>query len=43
MSEYADPKFNYKQMEQIRLGLENDVDVSEYADPDFNWIEMDIK
>ena len=32
--------FNKDQKEQIKLGLENNVDVSIYANPKFNWRQM---
>ena len=35
------PEFNYDQMEQIRKGLEEKLDVSIYAKPEFNWEQMD--
>ena len=34
-------KFNYRQMGEIRLGLEHGVDVSVYADPKFNPEQME--
>jgi hypothetical protein len=27
-------------MEEIRLGLEDDLDVSVYADPKYDWLQM---
>ena len=33
VSLYAKPEFNYKQMEEIRMGLEDCLDVSVYAKP----------
>lgn len=38
---YTNPIFNDYQMEQIRLGLEEGLDVSSYINPDFDWIEME--
>ena len=37
---YASPEFNCYQMEQIRLGLEDEIDVSPYLNPSFNYEEM---
>lgn len=33
---YLDPKLDYTQMEQIRIGLSNNLDVSIYSKPYFN-------
>ena len=38
---YADPKFDQYQMEQIRLGLEEGLDVSVYADPKNKYSKME--
>ena len=40
MSTYAKLRFNYRQMEQIRLGLEHRVDVSCYVKPKVSWEQM---
>ncbi|XBG91453.1 hypothetical protein V4S38_03230 [Enterococcus cecorum] len=37
---YAKPEYNYDQMEQIRKGLEQKLDVSIYANPKFDWEQM---
>ncbi|MBS5890570.1 MAG: hypothetical protein KIB45_05770 [Negativicoccus succinicivorans] len=37
---YANTEYMGKQMRQIRLGLEKELDVSFYADPKFNWKQM---
>lgn len=37
---YADPKYNYKQMEEIKFGLEENLDVSVYADPKYDADQM---
>lgn len=37
-----DERFNEKQKEQLRLGLEAGLDVSVYASPDFTWPQMNI-
>lgn len=37
----ANSKFNFMQMDEIRLGLKCGLDVSIYADPKFNWEQMD--
>lgn len=37
---YANTEYMGKQMRQIRLGLESELDVSRYADPKFNWKQM---
>ena len=41
VSIYATPDFTWKQMEQIRLGLENNIDVLIYAKPELDWKEME--
>ena len=41
MSIYARPEFNYCQMEQIRLGLENRIDVTPYLNPSIDYEEME--
>ena len=33
-------EFRWEQMEEIRLGLEKDLDVSVYANPSIKWEEM---
>ena len=33
-------QFNEKQKEQIRLGLDNNLDISTYINPEFNWKQM---
>ena len=33
--------FNRQQKEEIRIGLEQGLDVSWYAKPDFTWIQME--
>ena len=38
--EILNSKFNDLQLEQIRLGLEKDLDISHYADPKFDWEQM---
>lgn len=40
MSWYAKPEFCFDQMLQIRLGLEDGLDVSVYAKPEFNVRQM---
>ena len=40
VSIYATPDFTWKQMEQIRLGLEANIDVSIYANPELDSEEM---
>ena len=40
MSKYADPKFDYTQMQWIYKGLKDNLDVSKYADPKFNQFQM---
>lgn len=32
--------FNWKQMREIRLGLEHNLDVTLYAKPEYNWYQM---
>ena len=39
--EILNSKFNDLQLEQIRLGLEEDLDISKYADPKFSSHQMD--
>lgn len=34
------PEFDWLQMEQIRLGLENNIDVTPYLNPNFDYEEM---
>ena len=41
MSIYAYPEFNWSQMEEIRFGLEKDLDVSYYLNPSIEWEEME--
>ena len=41
VSIYANPKFAWQQMEQIRLGLKEGLDVSEYAKPEITAKEME--
>ena len=38
---YADQKLNNDQMEQIRLGLLDNLDVSIYTKHEFTWTEME--
>lgn len=33
-------EFYWKQMEQIRFGLKNNIDISSYLNPDIDWEEM---
>ena len=40
VSLYANPEFNWKQMEQIRLDLKDNLDVSKYAKLEYNWQQM---
>ena len=40
MSIYASPEFDYYQMEEIRLGLENRIDVTPYLNPSIDYEEM---
>ncbi|MDU2095110.1 MAG: hypothetical protein E7E73_00195 [Negativicoccus succinicivorans] len=40
VSLYADPKYDFPQMEAIRIGLEQGLDVSVYADPNFSGSQM---
>ena len=37
---YADPKYSWEQMEQIRLGVEKGLDVTLYAKPELSWGKM---
>lgn len=37
---YSDPHYNWRQMEQLRLGLQNGIDITAYADPGYNWRQM---
>ena len=37
---YAKIEFDWSQMEEIRLGLEKNIDVSIYAKPEYAWFEM---
>ena len=37
---YAKEDFNWLQMEEIRLGLEENLDVSIYAKKEFVWFQM---
>ena len=41
VSWYANPKFDWQQMRDIKWGLEKKLDVSIYANPEFNWSQMD--
>lgn len=38
--EYANPKYNWQQMRQIRLGIEQNIDVSKYNNSDISWEKM---
>ena len=38
---YANPKFNWKQMDEILTGLEKNLNVSVYANPKFDWEQME--
>ena len=38
---YTKQKFNIYQLNQIRYGLENELDVSKYADLKFKWEQME--
>lgn len=40
VSLYANPEFNWLQMEQIRMGIKDKVDVSAYADPSYSYETM---
>ena len=40
VSIYADTKFDWKQMREIRLGLKNGEDSSWYAKPHLSWEQM---
>ena len=40
VSVYANSKFTWKQMGQIRLGLKDNLDVSVYAKSEIPWQEM---
>ena len=37
---HLDVSFNHNQMEQIRLGLKYNLEVSKYAKPEYSWQEM---
>ncbi len=37
---HARSEFNELQMEEIRLGLREGLDVSVYAKPELSWVEM---
>ena len=41
VSIYAKPKFDWKQMQQIRLGLEAEIDVSLYANSEYRYEQME--
>ena len=40
LRKYKKQNFNNDQMQQIRLGLEQNLDVNKYANPKFNWLQM---
>ena len=40
VSTYADPYYNWMQMEQIRHGLMCGLDISKYSDPTYSWDKM---
>lgn len=40
MKRYENQGFDIFQMEQIKWGLEEGIDVDKYADPRFNWKQM---
>ena len=40
VSWYANPKFDWQQMRDIKWGLEKKLDVSKYANPKNNWKKM---
>ena len=41
MSVYAKKEFLAIQMQQIRLGLQDNLPVEKYADPSFDWFQME--
>ena len=38
---FSDGKYNLTQIKQIRLGLEDDIDVSSYLNPEYTWFQME--
>ena len=41
MSVYAKKEFLAIQMQQIRLGLQDNLPVEKYANPSFDWLQME--